>query len=233
MAEEHRHAIKSLVTRVITRKSERDEQSMVGPSELGTACDYCLGLALTRAYPEHRPEGVRMPGGFGLKAWQGTAVHEKLERDVPRVPWHGAVIDQENKVTIYSLKHYGLITGHVDLVWRRDNYLAVVDFKTTDKAKLKGYRLNEVPDNYVFQLNLYGYGIEEMWCTAPKDIGIAFIPRDSNDPDDIWTCFAPYNRGVAELALARLEEVWEQVRTGHLMDLKSDSNCFNCGRGFW
>lgn len=228
MGDDHRFKIKELIKRGITKPTLRDEQSMVGPSELGTKCDFCLGVALTRAYPEYRLGLMDSANSFGLKAWQGTAVHEKLERDIPEVSWEGATVVQENKVAVYELDGYGTISGHVDLVWYTGDYLAVVDLKTTDRVKLKGYKLNGVPDSYVFQLNLYGYGIAQSW-RDPDDVAISFIPRDSNDVDDVWTCFAPYNAAIAETALDRLEWVWGKVRKGDLMLLAQDTDdCWNC-----
>lgn len=223
-------ALKRLVHDVITAPSARDEQRLVGPSDLGYRCDFCLGLKLTRMYPQYRPEGYELRDNFGLKAWMGTAIHGQLEAQVNKFEHTEFELRSEITVPVYNLANYGLIKGHVDLVCDSTDYLAVVDFKTTDKSRLRSYKLNEVPDEYVFQLNLYGYGVENQFDRTPDDVGISFIPRDSNNVNDIWTCFAPYNRSVAEMALVRLEEVWEQVQAGNVMELEHDAGCWDCGR---
>src|SRR5690606_39693414 len=91
------------------------------------------------------------------------------------------------------------------------DYVAVLDYKTSDVSKIRSYQVAGVPDSYVFQTNLYGYGLEQSGRT-PEDVAISFIPRDSNTVNDVWTCFAPYRRDLAEQALIRLEEVWQRVR---------------------
>lgn len=230
MSSEHRLAVKQMVMDTITMKTDRDEQKSVGPSELGTACDYCLGLALTRKYPEYGPvsDGSAARHGFGLKAWVGTAVHEKLERDIGRTAYTDQVL-VENKVHIYDLEGYGPISGHVDVIYGDGDYVAVLDYKTSDVSKIRSYQVAGVPDSYVFQTNLYGYGLEQSGRT-PEDVAISFIPRDSNTVNDVWTCFAPYRRDLAEQALIRLEEVWQRVRDYDVGALEQSQDCFNCRR---
>lgn len=230
LSEEHRFAVKEMVKETITLRTARDGQRSVGPSELGTACDYCLGLALTRKHPEYSPLGDGSDGrsGFGLKAWIGTAVHEKLERDISRTVFDDRV-RVENKVHIYDLDGYGPISGHVDVIYGDGDYTAVLDYKTSDVAKIRKYRTNGVPDSYVFQTNLYGYGLEQ-GGRVPDDVAISFIPRDSNTLNDVWTCFAPYRKDLAEQALLRLEEVWDRVRNYDVGTLEQSDECFNCRR---
>lgn len=242
-----RNQVKDLLRRAVTAPSARDEQSSVGPSELGDPCDFCLGVGLTRKYPEFRPEGVEPRRSFSLKAWNGTAVHSHLEANLARLdatedgpPWYQLML--EPTVTIWELEHYGTITGHVDLVymlWHEvpenlhqvPDYAAVVDHKTIDKDKLRQMRLTGVvPDKHVFQDNIYGYGLEHYVGVRPTDVGLHFIPRDSNSAEDIWPVFDRYRPEVAEMALERLETVWHRVRSGELMKLSSHDECFNCNR---
>lgn len=243
---EFRDAAKRLLKSAVTERTERDEQSMVGPSELGQPCDRCLGMALTRAYPEYRPQGtVLPPRSFSLKAWNGTAVHAALEKSLERRLQHMADKDFaargcrvhlwiEEKLPIHHLEGYGTIHGHVDLILSVFDgegnlvYLAVIDHKTTDKDKLKLYRADRVPDPYAFQVNLYGLGVHKARGRAPDDVGLHFIPRDLNDPDAIWVCFAPYRPEAAEMALDRAARVWSRVRAYELDSLESSPECFSC-----
>lgn len=244
----HRNQVKNLLRRAVVAPTARDEQTSVGPSELGDSCDFCLGLALTRKYPEYRPGGIESRDSFSLKAWTGTAVHEKLEDSLSVLeateegpPWYQLMLEPE--IPVWELEHYGTITGHVDMVYmlwherpetlhQAPDYTCVVDHKTIDKDKLRRMRLSgAVPDKHVFQDNIYGYGLEHYVGVRPSDVGLHFIPRDSNSAEDIWACFDRYRPEVAETALERLEDVWHRVRHGNLMELTRDyDTCFNCRR---
>ena len=241
----YRDLAKDILHRAVVQPTARDRQSKVGPSELGTSCDYCLGSALTRHYPHLRPQRDDLRSkSFSLKAWNGTAVHRLLEESLPQAVQDTVLEDGEVKVwlepeiDIYDLRGYGVIEGHVDLVllvYGRDGslvYAAVIDHKTTDMSKLKVYKAEAVPDPYVFQANLYAYGVAKLLDRPPDDVGLHFIPRDSNRPEDIWACFAPYQPEVAELALDRLETVWSRVQAGELESLDVSPECFNCNRWF-
>lgn len=247
MSSLHRAHIKDLLRASVTLPTKRDEQSSVGPSEIANPCDYCLGFALTRKYPELRPEFGEPPSGFSLKAWTGTAVHALLEKNiVPAVKdrrTSSRVLEDvlvEVEAPVWELSGYGLIKGHVDLVYMTyqpgapqagPEYVAVIDHKTVDKNTLQGFRVHGIPDKHVFQVNLYGYGLKRVGYPV-QDVGLHYIPRDSNSVDDIWACFDSYREDVAEMALLRLEEVWEKVRAGDLLKLEQHPECFPCSRRF-
>lgn len=235
-ADEGRMATKQLLRDAITARSARDTQKSVGPSDLSQKCDFCLGLKMTRKYPELRPAGYELADRFGLKAWMGTGAHTQMDTGFARLIEHhdtergDPVLTVEGRFFIHELEGYGPIHGHVDVVVHYvDEYLAVVDTKTTDKAKLKKYKLHGIPDPYAFQTNTYGWGVEQALGVAPDDVGINFIPRDSNNLEDTWQCFAPYNRAIAEMALERAERVWAIVRDGGLFSLEQDPECWDCG----
>lgn len=232
--DEGRMALKRLLRDAISAPTLRDKQLKVGPSDLGYRCDFCLGLKLTRLYPELRPPDYELRDNFGLKAWMGTGAHHQMEVGLAQVAdpdeWTLVI---EGSFPVYELAGYGTIKGHVDVVAvHRTGYVAIVDHKTCDKARLRSYKLHGVPEEYVFQTDLYGFGVEQQTGSPPLDVGINFIPRDSNNLDDTWQCFAPYNRSVAEMALVRLEEVWQQVQAGNVMELEQDPDCWDCGRRY-
>src|SRR5690606_40384934 len=128
-------------------RTARAGPQSAGPRDLGTACACCLGLALTRKYPEYGPvsDGSAARHGCGMKAWVGTAVHEKLERDIGRSAYTEQVL-VENKVHIYDLEGYGPISGHVDVIYGDGDYVAVLDYKTSDVSKIRSYQVAGVPD---------------------------------------------------------------------------------------
>lgn len=223
---ERRHRIVRSILGTITQRTERDKQASIGPSEIGDPCAHCVGKALCRKYPElwwdtETSPWEAEPGphgeGFGLAAWVGTAIHEKLERD----HLYGA---KESTVTVWELPDYGLIKGHVDLIQEG----VPVDYKTAWVDDIKQYKLAGPPIKLQYQPQLYGMGVENGGGKV-DEICLFFIPRDTNNlTTGHWAGFAPYRREAAERALARLERIWRLVQDGKGGELESDANCYEC-----
>jgi hypothetical protein len=100
-------ALRDLALAVIGMRSERDLQRMPGPSDLGDQCDVCVGGKIAQFLGMAEPAKRHIYA----KTWIGTAVHEKLERDLPKV--YGKA-ELEITVSIADLPGLGLISGHVD-----------------------------------------------------------------------------------------------------------------------
>lgn len=208
----------------ITRKTGRDEQKSIGPSEIGNPCDYCVGRALCRRYPQYWPDDTAHDDHFSLKAWMGTAVHEKLERDVEL---EGAL--KESTVNICELDGYGPISGHVDLIWNG----IITDYKTIDRSRLDLLRLHGAPVSYVRQINLYAYGASRNHGMDASVVCLLFIPRDSNKIGDAMRIASRADAAVAEDALARLEGLWDRVRRGEGPMFSSSEECYRCTVRQW
>lgn len=131
--------VNGIAVATITHPSKRDKQAAPGPSDLADKCDVCV----TRKIAAFLGFGDRGERGFSLKAWLGTAVHEKLERDLPAVYPHAEL---EIEVKIGDVPGIGPIVGHVDAFVPAKKTL--VDWKTTDMAKLKKYRTHAGPSVY-------------------------------------------------------------------------------------
>jgi len=230
--EKRRAVVEKAVLDGITRTTARDQQKGIGPSEIGQDCDFCVGLALTRRYPQLRrgvdAEPVLLEESsyrrFSLKAWTGTATHEKLERDVE---FPGLL--KEHTFEVYWMEGYGQIVGHVDAAFLEQ--LTALDYKTKDVAKIRYFKLNGVPQKEAVQLMLYGWALERAGHPV-EDVGLCYIPRDSNTLGDIWTAFAVYRSDYAERALERLEKLWQRVRSGDLAALERDPECYECNQSF-
>lgn len=217
---ERRRRLVKAVTDTITRSSARDEQKSVGPSEIGDPCGRCLGQALCRKYPElwwdHEPPPADT---FSLKAWVGTAAHEKLERELE---YPGAV--KEITVPITHLPEYGDISGHCDLYAER----TVLDYKTKDLHKIRELKLQgRPPVKELVQTNLYGHGARQTGH-AVEDLCLFYIPRDSNRLDDCFPAFLTPNEEVVRRSLERLAKVWELVRNGKGHELTAHADCYRC-----
>jgi hypothetical protein len=134
-----RNFVEGLATSVIMKPSARDEQAALGPSDLADKCDLCVGRKIAASLHMGSPP-VR---NFSMKAWNGTAVHEKMERDLPSL-YSGAEL--EVTIDVAHVPGIGLIRGHADLYLPRKKTL--VDYKTTDLKKLKGYQKDAGPGSY-------------------------------------------------------------------------------------
>lgn len=135
--------VEGIAVATITRPSQRDQQKAPGPSDLADKCDVCV----TRKIAAYLGLGGRVNRGFSLKAWVGTAVHEKLERDLPHVYPHA---EREITVEIGDIPGIGKVTGHTDVFLPRKR--TVVDWKTTDLDKLEKYRKGAGPSAYTHGL---------------------------------------------------------------------------------
>lgn len=211
----------SLVMAVVMRQSERDVQRLPGPSDLANPCDLCVARKLAQSL------GIRVDQpapNFSLKAWVGTSMHQKIERDMPAVY---ALAEHEITVEIAQLLGLGQVKGHVDLYVPPE--AALTDFKSTDLKKLDFYKSFRVPVAHMGQTMLYCYGLRK----AEKEVRyatLAYIPRDSTDVSDIWVASCPYREDVAYGLLNRTQKLVEVVRSGDTSTLESYDDCFVCNR---
>lgn len=220
---ERRRRIVKAIDATVMKRTERDKQSSIGPSEIGDPCAHCVGKALCRKYPElwWEDKASLWEESFGLAAWVGTAIHDKMEREHP----FGL---KEETFAVWDLPDYGLISGHVDLVWES----TVIDYKSAWKHDIREYKLSQPPVKLQFQPQMYGMGVENAGHTV-KDVCLFFIPRDTNDYlNNRWPAFAPYNRKAAEVALKRLEKIWRVVQDGKGAILESYPKCYECADRF-
>ena len=216
-----RDFVKGLVTATITRPSERDCQVMPGPSDLANPCDACVGRKIAESMGV---SALAAPKTFSLAAWNGTAVHQKLEADLPEF-YPSA--ERELTVPIASLKKLGDIEGHVDLYLR--DWKIVTDYKTAWAERIFRYRREGVPFTHACQVFLYMYGIRNMGLPAETG-ALVYIPRDSNNVEDIWVASCPYQEDVVISTLERAQKIVDIVDSGNVDTLESDAHCFVCNR---
>lgn len=138
-----RSFVEGIAVATITKPSARDKQRAPGPSDLADKCDLCVARKISASMGL----GTHTDRGFSLKAWLGTAVHEKLERDLPEIYAHA---EQEITVDVADIPGVGKVVGHVDVFLPRKRTL--VDWKTTDMKKLVNYQKQAGPGSYVHGL---------------------------------------------------------------------------------
>ena len=219
-----RAKINGLALAVITRQSARDVQRLPGPSDLSNPCDICVARKIAGPMGIHLEQPA---SDFSLKAWVGTAVHQKIENDLPKVY---SLAKHEITVTISEILGLGQIKGHVDL--HLPDEMAMTDFKTTDLKRLAGYRSSGVPVAHAGQTMLYCYGLRKAGEPV-KYATLAYIPRDSNEVDSIWVASCPYREDVAIGLLNRTQHLVEVVRSGDTSTLESYADCWVCNKQHW
>lgn len=200
--------IRLQVIQELTKKTDRDKQRKVGPSEIGNPCTQCLGRALMN---ERREQD------FSLYPWIGTAVHYFME--------HNTFPEAEHELRLYvgDIAGYGSINGTTDMY--KD--ATAIDWKIVGLKNLKKYRSSGVSEQYRFQAMLYGLGLHLAGKPINK-IAIVFIPRDSGDVKDIWVHEEEWNIEMAETALARAQAIYEHVKVHGWGELESDDDCYSC-----
>ena len=171
---------------ILSRKTERDRQRQVGPSEIG-GC---------RRKVWHRIQGTPTtnPGTLRLASSLGTAIHSWIEEEVAS--------GFPDRYLLETRVERDGIRGHVDCF---DTERAqVVDWKT---IKLSG--IPYFPSKQqVWQVQVYGWLMSSV--RPVESVCLVGIPRDGTDRD-IVTHVEPYREAVALEALAWLEEVRGRV----------------------
>lgn len=208
----------------------RDEQRLVGPSDLSNYCTYCLAKAMLK--------GSQNLQKYWLGARIGTAIHHEMETLVTQ---HRPETKPESRVTVGEIPGYGVITGTSDWLVGDD----VRDFKTTTRDKLVWIKraIQEEPDpselskitearfkveTYWNQLSLYGLGVENAGEVV-STLTLIFICRDGKTSDDVWSKSLPYDRSRAEKVLDRAQRLWEYLSSGEdIEDLVSHESCYTC-----
>ncbi len=184
--------IKSEITDIIRwadQNSPRSLQTDLGPSELGSPCDRRLGYRMAAVGKCNRK----------FDPWAaivGTAIHSWLEKAVD--DWCAAH-DSVDWITEKELRISDVITSHVDLL--KVSRGTIIDHKTGGPEVMKKVRKDGPPIGYKIQTMVYGYAYEQAGYKINK-VALVFYPR-SGWLKDMYVWVAPYDRAIAERALAR------------------------------
>lgn len=190
--------------------SSRSQQRAIGPSEVGEPCERQLTYKILD-WPETNTnrDPIAAIIGTGFHMW----IAEKFEaRQVdlgdgqPRYRIEERVTVRDGYTEAASLR------GSSDLYDRlaRLNW----DWKLVGVSSLDKYRRQGPGPKYRIQAHLYGLGQENAGHT-PDRVVVAFIARHHELKVHVWS--EPYDRAVAEAALARLDRIRD-----HAMRLELD-----------
>jgi hypothetical protein len=174
----------------------RSLQKRIGPSELGVPCDRCLISKLGGL--EEAREVAWLP-------FVGTAVHTELEHimilhELGLAPVGGRYL-METKVTVGRVGGV-TITGCSDLFDIACG--ANIDWKIVGNTTLRTAKANGPSPMYRVQAHCYGKGFENAGYTV-QAVGIYYLPRNEPTLANAYLWQEPYDRSVAEAALARAD----------------------------
>lgn len=175
------------------RESPRSKQQAIGPSEIGDPCDRRIGYKIA-GIPEVNTN---------FDPWAaivGTSIHSWLDDAI--TAWlkahNSTSFITETPVTLNEF-----VKGRSDLYWR--DFDCVIDHKGAGPDVMKKMVRHGPPPGYVVQVQLYGYGYEQLGYKVRK-VALAFYPRAGWLRDMyVWT--ADYDRDVAQAALDRLSRI--------------------------
>jgi uncharacterized Zn finger protein (UPF0148 family) len=192
--------VKAEMTKIIKwadSHSPRSLQTNLGPSELGSPCDRRLGYRMAGT-PECNNN--RDPWA----AIVGTAIHKWLEDATNR--WCTAHANTD-WVTEKGIEISEVVSSHPDLFNVPKGM--VIDHKSVSADRMKEVRKDGPPIGHQVQVHTYGYAYERLGYKV-NTVGLAFYPRSGwLRHMFVWT--APYDRNVAERALARPPSVAAQL----------------------
>lgn len=233
--------IHMLATDLLNYETERDRQRLIGASEIGMPCNYCLVNRLKQGADS---SGANSKGGSDLKAFTGnqhwlgaqigTSIHATLEErarsnldnsaDYRYDVLQGAKI--EESIVIGTLEGYGTIRSKPDLVLPAERQL--IDWKSSTKAKINKFKTGGISHQYVVQQQLYAWGLNKSGVRI-DECALVFIARDGSSEKDIFVHQFPYYELLAVQAWNRLEAAWEFVQLGQDPDvLPSSDECYHC-----
>jgi hypothetical protein len=190
----------------------RSRQTSIGVSEIGHPCARRLVHKITGTKPTN--------AGDPLAAYIGTAVHAALAEAIAAHGWRTEV-----PVTVPG---YGL-RGNVD-AWHVADGL-VLDWKVVGDTALRLVKASGPGEQYRTQIHTYGMALDlhgDEPDRAPiSDVLIVFVPRSGRLANlHVWS--EPYDEGVAEAGLRRLDALRTVAPLGPALAPATESFCSWC-----
>jgi hypothetical protein len=195
-------------------------QKVIGPSEIGSECDRCLG---------HKLAGTPKRQDADWQPYVGVAVHAQLERIFLANPASRWVSEER------------VMVGHIDgaEIWGTCDLfdhteLCVVDFKTASKTQLQSAKANGPSRQYQIQAHLYGRGWQ-LYGFTPRTVSLCFLPRDGMLHQTFWWS-EPYDEQIAVAALKRADALAQAIRIIGADTIlptlqRATDKCWDCERG--
>ncbi len=176
----------------------RGAQTTLGPSEIGTPCDRRLAMSLMGIEPVN-------PGGDGWAAFVGTCTHDGLDRMFQWASGRTGRFVTEMKLTFGSAV---VPKGTGDLLDR--TAMMFLDHKLMGEYSLRKLREQGPSEHYRVQIHVYAYGAI-LAGEKVKDVAIIGWPRAGSSLDQLFVWTEPYDRKIAEDALARVGRIAQEA----------------------
>jgi hypothetical protein len=185
------------VIRWAEANSPRSQQTRIGPSEMGDPCERRIGYRIAEV-PEVNDR---------FDPWAaivGTSIHSWLDAAFQA---YSLARGSTSWLTETPVSISEIIGGRSDLFNLEE--ACVIDHKGAGPSVMKKVVKDGPGVGYVVQIQLYGYGYEQLGYEVKK-VALAFYPRAGWLRDMyVWT--ADYDRDVALGALERVSRIASEV----------------------
>lgn len=180
-------------------KDNRSAQTTLGPSEAGSSCDRQIAMKLLGVTPVNPQEG--------WAPFVGTAVHKDL---AAMFEWaNGSGSGRYVTEMSVSFGDPNVPRGTLDVL---DRVLYMVDdHKLMGRWSLDQLRREGPSVTYRVQLQIYGLGAE-LAGEEVREVALIGWPRQESSLDKLFVHVEPYDRSVAEAALARVGRIAAEVK---------------------
>lgn len=226
--QEQADELRSIITDY-SNNSDRSQQRVIGPSELGNPCQRFL------AYKALDFDPVPTQRDNWL-ADLGTAMHERLAK---AVALRNEKLGRERYLIEQRVELTGAIGGSVDLY--DTDYEAVIDHKLLGVTSYKAIRAGRIPGKYRAQIHSYGYGYTKAGRKV-RHAKLAVYPRSDNLRGDfmgtpLMIKSEEYSERVALWALDRYAyvcltveqlDVWNKPENLMQIPIAEDPDCQFC-----
>lgn len=184
-----------------TSRLDRNTQTTLGPSEIGTPCDRRLAMSLLKVPPVN-------PGGDNWASFVGTCVHVGL---ADMLVWANGGTGRFATEVPLKFPSTRVPRGTTDALDRV--LMMAIDHKLMGQWSLN--KLHDGPSRtYRVQLHTYAHGLR---LAGEKVDHVALIgwPRTGSDLSDLWVWTEEYDPTVARDAFKRVHQIGQNVDSGH------------------
>lgn len=187
----------------------RSLQTKLGPSEIGEPCPRKLAYKLAH-FPE--PESYVDDPWYAI---MGTAVHEHIGKALQWDNQRAIAAGREPVWLIEQRVSVRVGADGVELDGSMDAYSfwlkRPVDHKLVGKTNHDKYRRHGLPLDYEVQINAYGVGAVNRGLEVEK-VSVALYPRFEYLTKGLYVWTRPFNPGIVEKALVRMDIIADMVR---------------------
>jgi hypothetical protein len=181
-----------------TNRMARNQQTTLGPSEIGSPCDRRLAMSLLHVVPVN-------PGGDNWASFVGTCIHAGL---ADMLQWADAGTGRFATEMPLTFPSPSVPKGTGDLLDR--TLCMFLDNKCLGGWSLGRLRTKGPSPTYRVQVHVYAYGAR-LKGESVDHVAIIGWPRESSNLEDLYVWTEPYDASVALDALKRVDRIAERL----------------------